>query len=622
MPADRNIPWLLFVSVLVIRPLVSGTAYHFAQTLLLVPVLLAFSLLLLRDREPGLKHTAPVQLSLLAILVWAALSLRWSSDAGEGVRELLTLTLNALTFLVAALLVKGDVPERGYSRHAAYLLFIIVCPTLLWAVYQRFFGLELLRQALLEMSAAGVNVAGLSGVIRSGRVFAGFLNPNMLAGFIAMAIPPTLAGAVTAGNRAVRIFSYSFLSLEAWVLVMTRSIGGTGAAFAGVALFLVFRGSRNRRLSGRIVAGGAFILLLVLALRRHGIAAASENSIFQRFGYMASGIKMAMKHPLAGWGSGASPGGLMGFVNPGLRPVVDPHNFLIRAWISWGAIGTVILAIFLALWCAKMVSYHKINPRMETGNSFHDERSIYLYAFTASAAVFLLHSLVDMDFFVPEVSLFGWVCLGLAYGMACDPGGHAEGHIYAKDMVGRGAGTGAPRLVWGAVSLLLVLPSLYVSQAEFLGYLGQKTAENGQFGQASDYYKRASIYLPFYGSFAMGEGDALLRSGDAVAAEKRFESAAGLMKTSPYPQWELAKLAASAGDWASAVDHLQSALDRYPSSGSIRLDLASAIIRAGDPARGILMLRTVPENSRFEPRTRELAESLLKRLENRDPRED
>ncbi len=90
------------------------------------------------------------------------------------------------------------------------------------------------------------------------------------------------------------------------------------------------------------------------------------------------------------------------------------------------------------------------------------------------------------------------------------------------------------------------------------------------------------------------------------------------METNPHPHWQLGHLSGTADDWVSAVVHFQAALDRYPSSGRIRIDLSSAIIRAGDPKRGIEMLKTVPEYSRFEPETRELAESLLKKLENRD----
>jgi tetratricopeptide (TPR) repeat protein len=175
---------------------------------------------------------------------------------------------------------------------------------------------------------------------------------------------------------------------------------------------------------------------------------------------------------------------------------------------------------------------------------------------------------------------------------------------------------GTSRLGLGAVLLLLILPSLYVTQVEFLGYLGQKMAENRKFGQAADYYKRASMYMPFDGSFAMGEGNSLLRLGDINAAEKRFEDAADLMETNPHPHWQLGHLSGTADDWVSAVVHFQAALDRYPSSGRIRIDLSSAIIRAGDPKRGIEMLKTVPEYSRFEPETRELAESLLKKLGN------
>jgi tetratricopeptide (TPR) repeat protein len=211
-----------------------------------------------------------------------------------------------------------------------------------------------------------------------------------------------------------------------------------------------------------------------------------------------------------------------------------------------------------------------------------------------------------MDFFVPEVAAFGWLAMGAALGSAI---ALSKGEVMT-DSVERGKG----RYVAGGIALAMVLPSLIFLQGEFTAFRGGRALQEREYTQAAELLEDAGRILPFNGRFLLDEGRARLAMGDGGAAESLFVRADTLMRASPYPNWEMGRLAQSREEWSRSLLHLDLALSRYPTSPRIRIDLAIAHLALGDQARAYHLLTEASRLSMFDPQARKLADEVLARM--------
>jgi len=477
----------------------------------------------------------------------------------------------------------------AHDRVWALSLSFVLVPVLGYALYQRFFGMARLGGLLQEMESGGQKVTDLLGVISKGRVFGSFLNSNMLAGFLAVFLPLTLDLALTVRGRGHRLIFSMLAAAQFVVLVLTGSIGGSLAASAAAAAVFLFRKRLRRR--GLIWMAGLGVILIAGLLMVRGVpmGISQDNSGIQRIGYMKAGILMAAERPFFGWGAGSTPGALMGYVSPGVRPVTDPHNFLVRSWIAWGLPGVVILIFFIFLWGKKVLDPVKKNGwgSMPAGYG----------GLLAGSLAFLLHSLIDMDFFVSETALFGWVFMGGSLGVAARQGNRQGGG--GKEPPGK-------RFRWMAAAALLALaiPSLIFSQGEFKAYKGQRAMEGERYKEAASLYREAGRLIPFSGQFILEEGRARRALGQKETAAVLFTRASEKLGFSPYPHWELGRLALGEENWEGSIPHLEKALERYPTSPRINLDLAQAYHGMGDDAAAVRFLEEARKCSVFDPEVR------------------
>ena len=186
--------------------------------------------------------------------------------------------------------------------------------------------------------------------------------------------------------------------------------------------------------------------------------------------------------------------------------------------------------------------------------------------FVFGGAAFLAHSMLDMDFFVPETALFGWCVLGATLGLATAHD-KDDGSEVARP-------TNGLTLGMGAAALILVLPVFVFLQGESIAFRTGKALSEREFGKAASLFRDAGDMLPMNGRFALEEGRARSAAGDAVSADVLFRKAATLMRASPYPSWEMGRAAQAAGEWQASISPLETALSRYKTSPRIRIDLA------------------------------------------------
>jgi len=594
------LPAYLLAGLILLRPHFSGAAYPFMQGFLLLPALIGLALILLAPRMvsiPSGKDLDRVLLLPWLLCGWSFLSIFWSSDPGRGVTVSLTLLLDVIVFTLVFFITR-DLKEG--DRFGVFILSFLLLPVLVRALYQHFFGMAHLRGFLEEMEAGGRQVASLIAVISKGRVFAGFLNSNMLAGFLAIFISITLDLAITTGDRGRRLFFSLLTIVQFGVLLLTGSMGGSlVAAVAAGLVFLVRKGIRRRDIVWIGIIGVIMVAGLVM-VRGFSLWPGPDNSILQRIGYMKAGFLMAAEKPFLGWGAGSIPGAMMGYVAAGIRPAADPHNFLIRSWIAWGLPGITILVFFLFLW-VKIA----LGPVREKG--WRLVRGGYVGLLFGGVS-FLLHSLVDMDFFVPEISLFGWVALAGSLALASREGGDP----------GREAAWFGKGVRWSlaGMALALVLPALIYLQGEFTAFKGNRAVQDGQYEEAAGLYREAGRLLPFQGRLLLEEGRARLAMGQREKAQALFVRASRKLKSSPYPSWELGRMALSEGDWEGSIPYLEIALERYPTSPRLLLDLAQAYHGAGDFSATVRFLEEAGRCAVFDGEVRRIAQKILEGSES------
>ena len=603
MKNTRGIVAVLLLMVLIMRAHLSGIAYPFAQGLLLIPALVGLALLLLSpagDAGQGRRWKEWTIILPWVLCIWSFAGILWSADPGRGLEESFALLLNVVVFTLVYILWRRGQPGE---RYCIIGLWILLIPVIIRGVYQYNIGLDRLRNLLLDMDAGGQDVVSLMRIVSDNRIFAGFLNPNMMAGFLAIFIPVTLDFTLTSRTRKGQLALGSLVAGQFWVLLLTGSVGGSlAAAGASGAVLLMRRGIRRRDLfwMGSV---GIVILVGLGMMRGFDLSVGPDHSVVQRFGYMRSGVSMALERPFVGWGSGSGPGALMGFVTEGIRPVTDPHNFLVRSWISWGIPGLAILITFLLVWAKKV--FISLPGKNREGVS--EGR----FGFAAGGFAFLFHSLMDMDFFVPETAMFGWAALGVCLVFALDP--------ERKD-------TGPPALpsppglkVLGGIVLTLVLPTLVYMQSEVTGFRATRDLEAGRVLQSADRFQEARRLLPFHGRFALEEGRSRRVAGQLEAAVHLFERASELMSHSPYPSWEMGRVALELEEWEASIVHLDRALARYPTSPRIRLDLAQAHYQLSQYEETKELLQEVARYAIFDP---EAMAAARKALEVPDPQTD
>ncbi len=589
--------------VLITRAHLSGIAYPFAQGLLLIPALVGLALLLLSpagDAGQGRKWREWALILPWVLCIWSFAGIWWSADPGRGLEESFALLLNIVVFTLAyTLWPRGQAGER----YCIVALCILLVPVIVRGVYQYNIGLDRLRNLLLDMDAGGQDVVSLMRIVSDNRIFAGFLNPNMMAGFLAIFIPVALDYTLTSRTRKGQLAMGCLVAGQFWVLLLTGSVGGSlAAAGASGAVLLMRRGIRRRDLFW--MGGVGVVILAGLGMMRgFDLSVGPDHSVVQRLGYMRAGVLMALDKPFVGWGSGSGPGALMGFVNEGIRPVTDPHNFLIRSWISWGIPGLAVLITFLLVW-SKRVFASLYGKNLETAPEGYA-------GFIFGGLGFLFHSLMDMDFFVPETAMFGWAALGVCLAFALDTEGKDPGPSALPSPHGM--------KVLGGMALALVLPTLVYMQSEFTGFRAARDLEAGRVVQSADRYHEARRLLPFHGRFTLEEGRSRRAAGQLEEAVHLFKRASDLMSHSPYPSWEMGRAALELEDWEGAIVHLRRALARYPTSPRIRLDLAQALYQMGRYQETIGLLQEVARYAIFDPEAMGVARNAL---EAPDPRTD
>jgi len=253
--------------------------------------------------------------------------------------------------------------------------------------------------------------------LEAGRPAGPFSLPAALAGFLALSLPMALGARRTARPGLPRAAWAAAIVLQAYALVLTRSLGGLLAATVACALALAPPARRSTEEGGRTrgrvpqIAMAAVVLFAAVAAffiyaRRAEIGAhPGSDPISLRLGNWRVAAGMIRDHPILGVGPGRFPVFYPRYLVPGMNETQFAHNSYLQLAATWGAWTLAPLAFLI-------VAFSRPAAR----------RRGMAAAASGAGAGFLLHNAIDFTFFLPGVALPAGLLLGLG---SCS-GGHDE----------------------------------------------------------------------------------------------------------------------------------------------------------------------------------------------------
>ncbi|MFA5157130.1 MAG: O-antigen ligase family protein [Candidatus Omnitrophota bacterium] len=371
------VPFLLIL--IFIRPFISSLAFPEINLCFSFLLLLTLGICLVQKKNvPGISNHLKLALNFFFLAL--CVSLVFSADIIAGVAELYKYITAVLILITVS---RFDREERENTIRIIALSGLIVS---IVSIYQYFFGFQHLIDYL---SRKKINDPFILDIISRKRVFFPFVTPNTLAGFLVMVIPLTMA------VKSRWLFLVPMLA----ALLLTKSLSGLFCLLLALGLYSYLRVAIDRKkiifLIGIAVAG---VIVLFIRSNAPGEHTHPLFSSLMRWNYWKQTFALIKSSPFTGTGIG----------NFNLNLSRYAHNSYLQIWAEMGllSVASFLWMVFLSFRdCAN-------NSRRLPAKS----RTPLAAGLMAASAAFLIHNLIDFSFFLPEVSLFWWVILGL---MSC-----------------------------------------------------------------------------------------------------------------------------------------------------------------------------------------------------------
>lgn len=351
------------------------------------------------------------------------------------------LSLDTLAVLLATLLLAGLVSRLGRDRRGfAALLFAMLAG----ASFMALLGLR----EYLEMWKLGAPYY---------RVFATFINPNFLAGYLLLTVPITLSAFASASDKTTRLALGVGLFLQSSTLLLTGSRAGVGILLIALVLWLVLIGiTKSAAGYGKQIAAGFVIFAIGASLaftpivsrvftpKQAATAVTTQASAtdqnhsaeFRRYTWIGT-LDMVKANPILGTGIGTYSATYPRYAITAFT--AHAHNSFLQWAGETGVPGVLLLLTALAAATSFAFYILLLPPRKQpmgespweqdartgsTGNTpqaalFGNPR-LLLAGFLTAILAFLLHNLLDSIWYTVGTAItFGGV-IGLTIALARD----------------------------------------------------------------------------------------------------------------------------------------------------------------------------------------------------------
>ena len=388
----------------------------FPTYLFLTKLLLALGFLIGCFRD--IRICSPSCVSLLALFFCSVL---WSVSAPLSMHEALQLSYYAIIFLLFRMVFFHHHTLRWGFRLVVAVSLLIA----LDGVHQYFFRYAEYANYLQEhnpfWSQEMEQVAHTWIAALSGRVFTQFFAlPSQLAGYFLMMLPLNVVLIVQETRKGLKVFWGIVLMLNGIVFFFTKSFG---ALFVLLCLLIVatLLWLWNKQIltwrwllkvsSGFLIAGIALLLLIGYFRGQYLWEFRGNNPLWARLLNWKTAFAIWCEHPFIGTGLGTFGVMYPQYMQPGANETQYAHNTYLQFGAERGIIGFILIMFLAGNWCFSVFKNLKEHFRPDA-----QETSPYLlYGVAGSFAGlgFLLHNIIDFDFYVFPLGLLGMAISGL-----------------------------------------------------------------------------------------------------------------------------------------------------------------------------------------------------------------
>ncbi|MBI3942701.1 MAG: O-antigen ligase family protein, partial [Chloroflexi bacterium] len=261
-----------------------------------------------------------------------------------------------------------------------------------------------------------------------------FGNKNHFAGFLLLVQPLTLSLLLSlslpAQQRSGLVEKLIFLvsyALFTTCLILTFSRGGWVAALAGNAIVLLWHpATRTKAARPWLLGSAGLILLLILFLQGNlwtrvqdttGAAVQAvtrpvveDNSLNDRWGYYRGALQIWSQSWFWGEGPGSFGSQYQQFEDQPFRFSRYAHNLFLQTLAEQGIAGILSLLLVLGLIAVRGIAA----LRQRSGTASFP----LVLGLAAGLAASLLHSQVDLDWFLPAIGIIFWLEAGVIVRLA------------------------------------------------------------------------------------------------------------------------------------------------------------------------------------------------------------
>ncbi len=291
-------------------------------------------------------------------------------------------------FLFFLLLIWHRDYHAWFLRAMLASALIVAC----YGMYQRFAGLQQTAEWARLYLSDRPDYATMQAKLASGRVFSTLVYPNSLGGYLVMAIP-----AVFMQRGANRIWRIGIaLAVMLGALWFTQSQGSFAVLWFLINAATIAWAVRNFQGGKRMTvfaAIGCVSAVLIWAGCVAEIFPIKWETFLMRYTYWAAAIKMGLSKWWLGYGSGSF--GLMYpyFQLPWGGPTQMAHCDVLQIFAETGLLGAIGWVGWWIVWLSRS--------------------KIPVAPIAFALAGFLLHGLIDFDFFVPGITMQALLLLAI-----------------------------------------------------------------------------------------------------------------------------------------------------------------------------------------------------------------
>lgn len=258
---------------------------------------------------------------------------------------------------------------------------------------------------LLLLVGIFLSITGIYQFIRGNMATGTMVNPNILAGYLAMVIPFTTALILSAQSWTNSEFIKSYLFYIVGCLLMigclflTKSLGGIIGVILGISAILYFKYGKQIFIKFRYIFIATAVFIAVLLLLK-----LTQLQVYNRILWWWGTLRMVYERPLIGVGLGGFETAYAKYKLTGLNPSYA-YNYFLQLAADMGVIGLgAFLWLLFAVW--KRIKF------LCKGFKFF---SFEVGAFGSLVAI-LSNNLIDYNLSIPANAILFWVLLGLLIG--------------------------------------------------------------------------------------------------------------------------------------------------------------------------------------------------------------